>query len=130
MKMGAVSAQHIVGGHKYSFKRQEISWHNERLASRKWEVLNEIAYLISQFVWLHKAKTHFHSCERGHSFFATQMSAMYISMQLCCCPFVMQNKINLCYVVLLILEIIHNLQASVCWKYPLLAWQEVLRNGG
>jgi hypothetical protein len=25
MKMGAVSAQHIVGGHKYSFKRQEIS---------------------------------------------------------------------------------------------------------
>ena len=76
--MGAVSAQHPVGEHIYLFQRQEISWHNERLASHKWEVLNEIAYLISRFVWLHKAKAISPCYERGLFFRDSDVSNAYL----------------------------------------------------
>ena len=76
--MGAFSAQHSVGEHKYLLKRQEISWRDGRLASHTLEVLNESTYLISRFVRLHKVKANFPFYEGGFFFFDSNVSKTYL----------------------------------------------------
>jgi len=69
IKTGAVSAQHTVLGPNIRLKGRKFLDILNDWPPTSGEVLNEIAYLISRFLWLHKAKANFPCYERGLFFF-------------------------------------------------------------